>query len=123
MREPRLADSRRAENREQVGRPVIHRSFERLSKLYELTLASDHCRLEVARDRRRTADEVEYAPGAPFPCARLGRLEVCRVSDEPLGFLSDQDLSRLSCLRESGRGVHDLSGDGPSAPSQDLAGG
>src|SRR5207244_11335601 len=77
----------------------------------ELIRATDHGRLEVTLEGKRLRTEGEQPMGLDrfrlaLELQRLDVLDLGRVTGEPVGLVSDQDVARLRGLLESGGDVH-----------------
>src|SRR5712691_13181970 len=79
----------------------------------ELIRATDHRRLQVALDRKRLRTEGEQSMGLDrfrlaLELQRLERLHLDRVTREPVGHVTDEDLPRLRDLLKAGGDVDDV---------------
>ena len=76
----------------------------------ELIRATDHRRLQVALDRKRLRTEGEQPMGLDrfrlaLELQRLERLDLDRITREPVGHVTDEDLPRLRDLLKAGGDV------------------
>ena len=114
-REPGLADAGGAEDREELGGPLLHRPLEALLKLLELVDPADERRLEPSEVAGRFGRQLEQPPGRPatgcLERIRIDPLGSHGVAHEPLGLLVEQDLARVSGLLQPGGDVDRVSGD------------
>src|SRR5919106_1305934 len=114
-REAALADSRLAEDREQVRAAVANGARERVLEELELGLATDEGSARAERTRR-TVERLDDAPGAELPVdalelERAGVLDDERPGGESMRGRTDEDLSRPRDLLEPRGQVHGLTGD------------
>ena len=113
LREPRLADAGRAEDREQVARAVADDVGERALEQLALPLAADHRRVVAAAGRLRLdGDEAVGGEGLGL-ALRLdgGRgLGLDSVADESVGLLAEQHLPGLRRLLQPRGDVDGVSG-------------
>ena len=96
--EPRLADSRRAEQREQVARLLGDAPPVRATKVLELAAAADETSVEPTLVRGRAAVDGDEPPRVnrrrlAFRAQRLHRVEVRRGAHKPPRGVADDDLS------------------------------
>ena len=118
--QPRLADARGPENREQEARAFPDGSLVGLLERGELAFASDHRGIEAAgpagqisrqRDQPVRPDRFALA----LQTQRLGRLDLDRVANEAIRGLAEQDLAGRSGLLEALGHVHRVTGRKPLA--------
>ena len=98
-REPRLADSRFAEDGDDAATIVLARALECGPKPAQLPLTAHERRIETALDRGRTRDELVETP-AGEAVAELHTLGADGVLDEPLRLVAEQDLVRFRAFLE-----------------------
>ena len=129
--EARLPGTRGAEDGEQQARPVLHRALECTLEVLELALPPDDGRRERSRRRRRSREDADQSVALDrlrlaFHGTGFDRLDIDRLSNEPVGVGTDQDLTRLRGCLQPGRGVDRVSGHaaeiGRPGAHQDLAG-
>ena len=113
--EPRLADARGPEQREQVRRALRHHVVEVVAQTLELALATDDRRVEASHQAGRRGVDLEQPirrdGGALALELELDGLDLHRVPDELLRFLPDQDLAGLRGLLEPRRDVDGVARD------------
>ena len=116
LRQPRLPDPRRAEQREHVADPLRDDVLERRAKALLLADAADERRVEMPREGfggRIDGDEAERGHWLALSLQRerLDRLHRHRVPHERERLGADQDLSRRRRLLEPGRHVDGVARD------------
>ena len=114
LRQPGLADSRLAVNRDEVGATIANGALERVLEQLELVLAADERRF----DRVRAPSAVGHADRGPDPdrlaaAANVKRTDV--LEDDPAEgqaahSRADQKLLRSGCLLQTGGDVDRLPG-------------
>src|SRR6266571_6370762 len=88
------------QDREQLSGALPDRALVGAREEIELIRATDHRRLQVALDRKRLRTEGEQPMGLDrfrlaLELQRLERLDLDRVTREPVGHVTDEDLPRL----------------------------
>jgi hypothetical protein len=106
----RLADPRRAEDREQLGAALADRALVCLSELGELDLAPDERRVEASCEGCGALDDLAEPPGRDraglsLDLEVLDRLHAHGVADETVRRVADQDLAGPGGLLEARRDV------------------
>ena len=110
LRQPALADARRAEHRHQMTAPLSPGALERLAELGELELPANEWHLEVARQRlatRQNFQQAERRHRLRLALQRQWRDRLCPddVLDEPVGGLADEHVAGRRCLLQPGSNV------------------
>ena len=114
--EPRLADPRRAEQREESARAIGDRVLVVAPEPLALPLTSDQRRLQMASDRLRVRDHVEkserlHGLSLSLERERLDRLDTDGISNEDARLGADEDLAGAGRLLEPRSDVDRVAGD------------
>ena len=114
--EPRLADPRRAEQREESARAIGDRVLVVAPEPLALSLTSHQRRLQMASDRLRVRDHVEKSErldglSLSLERERLDRLDTDGISDENARLGADEDFTRAGDLLEPCGHVDRIAGD------------
>ena len=101
---------------EQPTRVVGDRGLERLTSVAELTLATDHGRVQATREPSDPGSHLDQTAGRErlrlaLDLQRCDRLHDHGVPYEAEGLLTDQDGARLRGLFQAGCDVHRVAGD------------
>ena len=114
--EPALADARNPDERQELRRSLVTRSFERVPDDAELPLASDQLRARLVRnvdtEARSSSDGLPDGDwvGLALRFDGLGVLVVDRMPCCPVGGLVCDDAVDGRCALEASCGVDDVSG-------------
>ena len=114
----RLADARRAQDREQVAGALARDAGEGILEQPAVPHAAHHRRAVPPRHRGNLAldgeqPERRHRLGLTLGLDRRGGLDLDRVANEPVRLLAEEHLSRLRRLLEPGRDVDRVSGRQP----------
>jgi hypothetical protein len=110
--QPRLADSRVADDRHQLAALPRQRPLPRLADAFELALAADEARLVAALRRLPNVQEPVGGNGLGLPSQpeRFDRLDLDRLANERERSRSEQNLAGLCCLLEARGDVDRVAG-------------
>src|SRR5205807_618194 len=107
-----LADSRLADDRRELQRPIAQRAPVRLAENCKLALATDERRRRLALGRNTAADTLRrperYRLCLSFHVDRFELFVDDRVACRAIRRLADDDRSARRCLLEPGCGVDDV---------------
>ena len=113
-RDPRLADTGRADDRHDVWATVLDGSLPDAVEERELAVAPDERSVRRGPAARRL-ERLEDRPGGDRRCLPLradggDRLEPERMSREPMRLLADEEAARRGGVLQTGGRVHDVAG-------------